>query len=212
MKLLLTSSGITKKSIAEALIELTNKLPGQTKLAFIPTAANPETENKDWVINQYLNLWRYGYNWIDIVDPSAAEVDWKPRLEKVDIIYLSGGNTFYLLDQCRKTGFDKWLNENIKNKVYVGGSASSIIATPTIEVAGLPPGDENLPGLTDLAAFNWVNFEIEPHCDKDRFERVKKYAKLKPYPVYAIDDQTAIKVIDDKVDVVSEGSWEIFNS
>ena len=211
MKLLLTSSGITTDSIAQALSELTNKLAGQTKLAFIPTASNPESENKDWVINQYLNLWRYGYNWIDIVDPAANDVDWKDRLEKVDIIYLSGGNTFYLLDQCRKTGFDKWLNENLKDKVYVGGSASSIIATPTIEVASLPIGDKNLPGLTDLTAFGWVNFEIEPHCTKDRFATVKEYAATKSYPVYGIDDQTAIKVLDDKVDVISEGSWEVFN-
>lgn len=212
MKLLLTSAGVTKRSIAAALVELVGKPPGETKVGFVPTAANAEASNKDWLINQFLNLWRMGYNWIDVVDPSAAGIDWKARLQDVDMIYVSGGNTFHLLDQCRKTGFDTWLGKNLKDKVYVGGSASSIIVTPTIEIASLPIGDENLPGLTDLTGFTWVNFEIEPHCDKDRFAVVEKYAASKPYPVYAIDDLTAIKVIDGKVEVISDGSWQVFNA
>ena len=212
MKLLLTSAGITKRTIAETLAELVGKSPGETKVAFIPTAANIEGGNKDWLVNQFLNLWRFGYNWIDVVDPTAAGVNWQSRLQEVDVIFLSGGNTFHLLDQCRKTGLDKWLNENLEGKVYVGGSASSIIATPTIEVASIPPGDENLSGITDLTGFQWVNFEIEPHCTTDRFAVVEKYASKKSYPVYAIDDQTAIKVVDNKAEVVSEGSWQVFNS
>ncbi|HUD10283.1 MAG TPA: Type 1 glutamine amidotransferase-like domain-containing protein [Candidatus Saccharimonadales bacterium] len=212
MKLLLTSSGISKRSVAAALVELVGKSPGETKVGFVPTAANIEGYNKDWLINQFMNLWRYGYNWIDIVDPTAAGVDWKARLQAVDVICVSGGNTFHLLDQCRKIGFDTWLTENLHDKVYVGGSASSIIATPTIEVASLPPGDRNIPGLKDLKGFGWVNFEIEPHCDMNRFEAMEKYAATKTHPVYAIDDQTAIKVIDGKVEVISEGTWKVFNA
>ena len=211
MKLLLTSAGISKRSIANALIEMVGKPAGETKVGFVPTAANAQEGNKDWVINQFLNFWRYGFNWIDIVDPSAADVDWRARLAEVDVIYLSGGNTFHLLDQFRKTGFDKWLNENLGDKVYVGGSASTIIVTPTLEVANIPPGDPNLPGLKDITGLGWVNFEIEPHCDNDRFAVVEQYASGKPHPVYAIDDQTAIKVIDGQVEVVSEGSWQVFN-
>jgi dipeptidase E len=210
MKLLLTSSGITKQAIADALVALTGKPAGETKIAFVPTAANPEGGNKDWFVNQFLNLWRFGYHWIDIVDPTAPGVDWKARLLDVDVIFLSGGNTFYLLDQFRKIGFAKWIQENLGDRVYVGASASTVIATPTIEVASLPEGDANLPGLTDLTGFNWVDFEIEPHCDKDRFAVVEKYAAAKPYPVYAIDDQTALKVVDSKVDVISEGTWQVF--
>ncbi len=210
MKLLLTSAGISKRSIANVLASLVSKPAGETKVGFVPTAANAEASNKDWFINQFLGLWRFGYNWIDVIDPSAAGIDWKARLQDVDIIYVSGGNTFHLLDQCRKTGFDIWLTENLNNKVYVGGSASSIITTPTIELAGMPPGDENLPGLTDLTGFGWVNFEIEPHCDEDRFALVEKYAESKSHPVYAIDDQTAIKVVNGQVEVISEGTWKLY--
>lgn len=75
MKLLLTSSGIDNRTIAEALQELTGKSPSEIKIGFVPIAINAEQGNKDWAINQFLKLWRHGYNWIDIVDPSAAGVD-----------------------------------------------------------------------------------------------------------------------------------------
>lgn len=211
MKLLLTSGGIGKRSIAGALQDLTGKQPSEVKVAMIPTAANAERGNKDWVVRQFLDLWRFGYNWVDIVDPSAANVDWRARLEDADVVHLSGGNTFHLLDQCRKTGFDTWLTDNLDTKIYVGGSASSIIATPTIEIASLPYGDENLPGLTGLSGFNWVNFEIAPHCDQTSLEAIEAYAKGRRYPVYALDDQSAIKVENGNVEVISEGYWKIFN-
>lgn len=212
MKLLLTSSGLSKRAGAKALNELVGKPPSETKVGYIPIAANVEEGNKDWYINQFLNFWRFGYNNIDIVDPSAADVNWRQRLADVDVIFMSGGNTFHLLNQIRMTGFDKWLNDNKETKVYVGVSAGTIVMTPTIEVGGLEPGaDPNLPGITNLTGMGWVNFEIEPHCDMNRFGVVEEYAKTRSNPVYAIDDQTAIKVVDDEVEVVSEGSWKVFN-
>ncbi|PLS80773.1 hypothetical protein CYG49_04065, partial [Candidatus Saccharibacteria bacterium] len=123
MKLLLTSSGLANRTIVNAFNEMVGKSPSDTKIAFIPTAAHGEKGNKDWVINQMLNLWRRGYNWIDIVDPSVAGIDWCSRLDEADVICMSGGNTFYLLDQARKTGFADWLRQNLESKVYVGGSA-----------------------------------------------------------------------------------------
>ncbi len=212
MKLLLTSAGVTKRTIAESLIELVGKKPSETKIGYIPIAANVEEGNKDWYINQFLNFWRYGYSWIDVVDPTAADVDWETRLADVDVIFVSGGNTFHLLNQLRKTGFDKWLNENLSSKVYVGVSAGTIVATPTIDIASTPPGDPNLPGITDLTGLAWVDFEVEPHCDKDRFTEVEAYAKKRNHSVYAIDDQSAIMVDGDKVEVVSEGSWQKYNA
>ena len=116
MKLLLTSAGITNRSIAAALQDLTGKQPQESKVGFIPIAANVEGRNKDWYINQFLNLWRHGFNWIDIVDPTAADVDWEKRLEEVNVVFLSGGNTFHLLNQVHKTGFDKWLVKNLNTK------------------------------------------------------------------------------------------------
>lgn len=212
MKLLLTSAGVNKRSIAAALDELVGRPKSEVKVGFIPTAANAEEGNKDWLISQFLNLWRNGYTWIDVVDFSADGVDWQTRLADADVLYLSGGNTFHLLDQARKTGFADWLRKNLDRKVYVGGSASTILVTPSIEVAAMEPGDPNLPGLTDLTGLGLVDFEVEPHCDMMRFDIVEKYAAGRPNPVYAIDDQTAIKVVDDRVEVVSEGFWKLFKA
>jgi dipeptidase E len=214
MKLLLTSGGISNRSIAAAFNELVAKTPSEVKIGYIPTAANAEAGNKDWVINDFINFWRYGYKWIDIIDPSAASVDWKNRLADVDVIMPSGGNTFHLLDQVRKSGFGDWLKENLKNKVYVGGSASSILMGPTIGTAGGlgTRGDENLPKLADLTGLNLVNFEIAPHLPVwISFDQVKDYATKNSKKVYALDDQSAVKIVDGKVEVVSEGQWELFN-
>jgi dipeptidase E len=211
MKLLLTSAGLSHKVIGRALQQLVGRPASETTVAFITTAAHAEGGNQHWVIRQLVDLWQYGFSWIDIVDPSADGVDWRSRLAEVDVLYLTGGNTFHLLDQVRKTGFDNWLRENIEKKVYVGGSASTILMTPTIAVAGLEPGDENLPGLTDLTGLGYVDFEIEPHCNVARLEAVKAYADTTANPIYAIDDTTAIQVVDGKVTVVSGGSWKLYD-
>lgn len=211
MKLLLTSAGLTNDSIKDALVSLLKKTPRSTKIGFIPTAANAEGGSKDWFLAQFDNLRKYGYTNIDIIDPSASGVDWRTRVREVDVIFVGSGNTFHLLDQFRKTGFDRWLIQAGRDKVYVGVSAGSIIATPTIEIASMPPGDANLPDLKNLRALRLVNFELEPHCDHGRFASVEYYAKSRSNDVYALDDKSAIKVEGDKVEVVSEGKWKLYS-
>ena len=206
MKLLLTSSGLSKRDIGVALQEMVAKAPSECKVGFIPTAANVEPYNKDWLIGQFLQLQRYGFYQIDIIDISADGVDWRTRLADVDVLWLSGGNTFHLLDQVRKTGFDTWLKENIESKVYVGGSASTILMTPSIEIAS--PIDSNEIGLTDLTGLHYVDFEINVHCDEASMNETAEYAKSRPNDVYALDDLSAIKVVDGAVEVISGGTWK----
>lgn len=210
MKLLLTSSGISKRQIGRALYSMVDKPASECRVGFIPTAANVEPTIKGWLVGQLNQLQRYGFYQIDIVDISADGVDWRARLENCDILWLSGGNTFHLLDQVRKTGFDKWLKENIEHKVYVGGSASSILMTPTIAVADLEPGDENIPNITDLTGLGYVDFEIQPHCDQTQMLEMADYAKATKNSVYAIDDLTAIKVVGGEVEVISGGTWKLY--
>jgi dipeptidase E len=211
MKLLLTSAGIVNDSIAQSLFALVDKKPADIKLAFIPTAANIQEGNKaPWLFRQYEDLRQLGIGWIDMVDFADADVDWQSRLDECDAFYLTGGNTFYLLDQIRKQGFDKYLEKTHKDKVYIGGSASSITMTPTIDVATILPADPNLTGITDLTGLGYVDFEIEPHCDTARFIMIKEFAALNNKKIYAIDDQTAIQVIDGSIEVISEGDWQLF--
>lgn len=211
MKLLLTSSGLSKRAIAASLESLVGKLPSDTKVGLIPTAANVEPGNKDWVIHMYLQLWRFGYKWIDIIDPTAADVDWRSRLTDVDVVFVGGGNTYYLLDQCRKTGFGDWLRSHIDTKVYVGGSAGSIIATPNIDLAGIY-GDPNDIGIEDTSGFAWIDQELMVHCTKDTFGSMKDYASRSSHDLYAIDDLSALEVVDGEVRVISEGMWEFYKA
>jgi len=211
MKLLLTSAGITNQSIADTLLDLVGKSAAETKIVVIPTAGNVEPDTKDWYLGQFANLQKHGYQWIDIVDPSASGVEWKERLKVADVVFVSGGNTFHLLDQLRKTGLDKWLTDKLDRIVYVGASAGSIITGPTIGISGVEPADPNLPGLKDLTGLGWVDFEISPHSPDDiSYESNQAYAKTASHKLYAIDDATAIKVVDDVVEVISEGRYKEF--
>ncbi|MFH1694717.1 MAG: Type 1 glutamine amidotransferase-like domain-containing protein [Patescibacteria group bacterium] len=212
MKLLLASAGITNQSIADTLVGLVGKSAKESKIGFVSTAVNVQEGNKDWYITQLTNLQKYGFSWIDMIDISVPGVDWKDRLASVDVIVVSGGNTFYLLDQVRKTKFDEWLKGVLNEKVYVGISAGSILMTPTIAVSSVEPGDKNTPELTDVSGLGYVDFEVSPHVpDYISYESVEEYVAKTKKPLYAIDDQTAIKVVDGKIDVVSEGKWNKYN-
>ena len=211
MKLLLTSAGIMNQTLAEGLISLLEVPLHEVKIGFIPTAANVEEGNKDWFIDQITNLQKYGFNWIDIIDISVPSVDWQDRLESVDVVCISGGNTFYLLDQVRRTKFDVWLEKNKNSKIYLGMSAGSIIMTPTIAVASVDNGDINFDGLKNLQGLNFVDFEISPHTPENVSHIAnKKYLKTSKNKLYAIDNETGIKILSGNVEVLSEGQWLLY--
>lgn len=210
MKLLLTSAGLTTQAIANKLFELIGD--NDKRVGFITTAANVEPGNKDWYINQIFNLQRYGFDWIDFIDPSAAGVDWEARLNEVRVVFVSGGNTFHLLDQARKTGFGNWLEQHLENIVYVGVSAGSIVMTPSIGIASVDGGDENLANITDLKGFNFVNFEVSPHTpEMVSVAANETYARSIENKLYAYNDRSALCVIDGKLEIVNDGQYWEFN-
>jgi hypothetical protein len=130
MKLLLTSAGVTNQSIADSLVKLVGKPINDIKIGFIPTAVDVWYGTIYWYLEQFSNLYKYGFKSVFIVDPSANGVDYKLALKDVDVILVGGGNTFHLLNQVRLTGFGEWLKTVLDNKVYMGISAGSILATP----------------------------------------------------------------------------------
>ena len=128
MKLLLTSGGITNKSIANALFDLVGKKPEDTSLVFIPTASNVEKGDKDWFINDLVNLKNLNLKEIDIADISAIDKKlWLPRMEDADVLFFEGGNSYHLMEWLNKSGLAQILPELLKTKVYVGLSAGSMV-------------------------------------------------------------------------------------
>jgi dipeptidase E len=218
MKLLLTSSGLTNKTIAKALSDLVGLPNEKIHIVFIPTAADVEEGGKEWLINDLSNIKKQNYGSIDIVDISALPKDtWLPRIKKANIIFVGGGNTFYLMSWLKKSGLGEMLPELLKTRVYVGISAGSIAATVNLRMSTSQKSySERVFPLKDDKGLGFVNFHVRPHLNSKKFPKLRvKYigeiAKGLPEPVYAIDDDTAIMVDGGKVKVVSEGKWKKFN-
>ena len=218
MKLLLTSAGFTNKSISDALFKLANRPFSKLKLVFIPTAANVETGGKEWLITDLQNCLKLGFAKIDIVDIAAVPKNiWLPQLEEADVIMFGGGNTFYLMEQLKRTKLDKLLPKMLRSKIYVGISAGSMIAGKGLSLAS----DailyyENVGQLKEYGALNFVDLSIRPHYNSSFFPMVTdkvliKMAKGMAEPIYALDDNSAIVVDGAKLTVVSQGKWRKFN-
>lgn len=212
MKLLLTSAGLTNQELKKTFISLLTKNSEENTVVFITTASNPE-KNKNYVGEDVNNLKQTGINNIlpiDVADKNKHE--WIDKLQKADVIWVEGGNTYYLLDQFRKSGLINNFKEIIGDKLYVGVSAGSILVTPTIAISGVEPADFNIVNLKDLTGLSWVDFEVSPHTpDVVPYANVETYAKTSNLKIYAYDDGTGILVSEDKVEVVGKKNYKVFN-
>jgi len=214
MKLLLTSSGLTNNSIVNALTELTQKFPEETNIVFIPTASNVELGNKDWLIDDLINLKKQKFKSIEIADISAVGVDiWKPILERSDVLYFEGGNSYHLMRWLNKSGLFKLLPDLLKSKVYVGASAGSMVASPDLSLKlSQAIYEEDLLENKELEGLNFIDFYFLPHLNSEFFkkarkENIEKIEKELGRSIYALEDNSALKVIDKNIQVVSEGDW-----
>lgn len=214
-KLLLTSAGLTNQSIVTALETLMGKSAKGVPLAFIPTAANVQPGEKDWLIEDLVNTQKAGFL-VDIVDISAlTQEQWQPRLESAEVLLFGGGNTRHLMHWITKSGLASQLPALLETRTYVGTSAGSCIAGPTVH----NPVQELLGEEYELditAGLNLVNFHFMPHFNSQYFPKITKgnIATASGYlqeKVYAVDDQSALVVDGDSVKVVSEGMVQIFN-
>jgi len=218
MKLLLTSGGITNKSIAKALFDLVGKKPEDTTLCFVPTAATVEMGDKDWFINDLKNIDKQGFKSVSIVDIGAVlESIWKPQMEEADVLFFSGGNTYHLMEWINKSGLINLLPEFLKTKVWVGISAGSMVTNPDLAAKiSQAVYQEDFDKIGEVAGLNYVNFYTLPHLNSPYFpdlveKNIANLAKIIPKKIYALDDQSALKIIDGKVEIISKGKYLIFN-
>ena len=142
--------------------------------------------------------------------PSLGEERWVPWIRDADVLLVNGGDALYLCHWMRQSGLADLL-PTLHETVWVGFSAGSMVLTPRIGedfVGWKPPtGDDRTLGV--------VNFSIFPHVDhpalpENTMAAAEKWAADISGPAYAIDDETAIKVVDGTVDLVSEGHWKLF--
>ncbi len=200
MKLFLTSSGISHENEKE-FRELLGKDPAGLKVAFIPTAANGElgeflttiiTQNiPSWFIKDrdILNYLKMDVSFINLEELNESNVI--ETFAPYDVILMYGGNTFFLMYHINRSGFRKYIDEILKDKVYVGVSAGSIVAGPDISLAGWGGADANNIGLTDTSGLGLINFTIQPHWKGNKFEEAKDY----PFEVKYLKDGQALAII-----------------
>jgi dipeptidase E len=227
MKLLLTSGGITNKTIASSLRKLLGKPFNKSKLVFIPTAANISPGDKDWLINDLNNCRELGFKEIDIlnIDATPQEKIWRPCIESADVMLFGGGNTFYLLRWLKKSGLAKALPKLLKTKVYAGISAGSIAAAPNLSLSSgrnydlfkIYYEDEAKESPAVTKGLGLVDFHIRPHFNSPHFPHaraayISEIAKKTKEAIYAIDDNSAVEVVDGKIKVTSEGKYLTFNT
>jgi len=220
MKLLLTSGGVTNTSIRAALVELLGKPIADSRAVCIPTAmyghpmAGPGVKAWQFISGTSENpMVELGWKSVGVLEltalPSIDDERWVPMVRETDVLLVAGGDALYLCHWMRQSGLADLL-PTLNETVWVGLSAGSMVMTPRIGedfVQWRPPaGDDTTLGVVD--------FSICPHVAQDGRQGnsmafAERWAAGLGAPAYAIDDQTAIKVVDGTVEVVSDGHWKL---
>jgi dipeptidase E len=219
MKLLLTAAGIKNASIHEALVELLGKPTAESDALCIPTGlyghpmAGPHQAWK-CISGRETGTPTVGLGWnsVGVLEltalPSLDEERWVPLLHDSDVLLVEGGDAAYLCHWVRASGLVDLL-PSLHDTVWVGVSAGSMVMTPRVGADFVnwhsPAGDTTL-GVVDFSIFPHVD---NPDLPWNTMAEAERWAAGLSNPAYAIDDETAIKVADDTVDVVSEGHWKL---
>jgi dipeptidase E len=221
VKLLLTSAGIRNASIRDALLDLLGKPISESSALCIPTASYAQAihgPGRAWNFisgrepqTPMVELgWKTMGNLELTALPSVPRDSWVPLVQGTDVLLVNGGDPMFLHHWMRESGVAD-LIPSLERTVYVGLSAGSMVMTPRIGedfVSWKPAtgGDETL-GIVDFSIFPHVD---HPEMPDNNMANAEKWAAGMSQPCYAIDDETAIKVVDGTVEVISEGHWRLF--
>jgi len=222
MKLLLTSAGIKNASIHDALVGLLGKPIAESDALCIPTAGYGHPQVTPAGAWRFISgreprcpMTELGWKSLGVLEltalPSIDKERWVPWVQETDALLVNGGDALYLAHWMRESGLAELL-PSLDETVWAGLSAGSMVMTPRIgeDFMGWKPltgGDEAL-GVVDFSIFPHVD---HPELPENTMAAAERWAADIPGPAYAIDDDTAIKVTDGTVEVVSEGHWKLFS-
>ena len=223
MKLLLTSAGIRNASIRDALVDLLGKPIADSNALCLPTAGYGHPQGSPGGAWRFISgreprtpMTELGWKSVGVLEltalPSLDEERWVSWVRAADVLLVNGGDALYLAYWMRQSGLADLL-PSLPETVWVGLSAGSMVMTPRIGadfVGWTPPtgGDETL-GIVDFSICPHVNGEGMPG---NTMAEAESWAAGISGPAYAIDDETAFKVVDGTVEVISEGHWTLFNA
>jgi dipeptidase E len=220
MRLLLTSAGIKNTSIHAALVDLLGKPVAESNALCIPTAGYGHPMSGPGSAWRFISgqadtpMCELGWKSLGVLEltalPSIGEERWVPWVREADVLLVNGGDALYLCHWMRQSGLADLL-PSLRETVWVGLSAGSMVMTPRIGedfVEWKPPtGSDSTLGIVDFSIFPHLDHELLP---ENTMADAERWAAGLAGPAYAIDDETAIKVTDGTVEVVSEGRWKLF--
>lgn len=219
MKLLLTDAGIQNPTIERALLDMLGKPIAECDALAITTAsyahpfAGPKRAWNFITGIDDLPMTDLGWKSVGVLEltalPSLNRDLWVPLFMQTDVLLVNGGETMYLAHWIRESGLFDLLPD--WPGVWVGLSAGSLVMTPRIGKRFVFWPER----YADDTGLGVVDFVIFPHVDSPgmpdfTMADAEAWAAAMPRPAYAIDAQTAIKVVDGAVEVVSEGNWRLF--
>jgi len=218
MRFLLTSAGVRNTSIHDALVDLLGKPIADSKALCIPTAGYGHPQGSPDGAWRFISgreprcpMCELGWKSLGVLEltalPSIDEDRWVPWVRETDVLLVNGGDALYLCRWMRESGLADLL-PSLDETVWVGLSAGSMVMTPRI-------GEDFVytkPASGDDSTLGIVDFSIFPHLGyaENTMAAAEKWAAEIAGPAYAIDDESAIRVTDGTVDVVSEGHWRLF--
>jgi dipeptidase E len=221
MRLLLTSAGIKNASIHDALVELLGKPIVDSAALCIPTAAYGSSYSTPAGPWRFISgrsdqpMTELGWRSLGVLEltalPSMGSDRWVQWVREADALLVNGGDALYLCHWMQESGLADIL-PSLHDTVWVGFSAGSMVMTPRIGedfVGWKPPsgGDETL-GVVDFSIFPHVD---HPNLPENTMAEAARWAACLSNAAYAIDDDTAIRIVDDAVEIVSEGHWKLFS-
>jgi dipeptidase E len=218
MKLLLTSGGVTNASIHAALVRLLGKPVAECRALCVPTAqwghpmCGPATVQGFVAAGpRFRHLSGLGWGSLGVLEltalPSIGPQRWVPWVQEADVLLVDGGDATYLCHWMRESGLDALL-PSMPDLVWVGVSAGSMVLTPRIGTVFV-----EWPAAQDDRTLGLVDFSLFPHLDAfptNTLDIAERWAADIGAPAYAIDEQTAIMVVDGSTEVISEGHWTRF--
>jgi dipeptidase E len=207
-------------SINNALVELLGKPIAESDALCIPTGSYGSPYGSPGGAWRFISgqsnqpMCELGWKSLGVLEltalPSIDAERWVPWVRETDVLLVSGGDAPYLGHWMRQSGLAD-LVPSLGETVYAGFSAGSMVLTPRVgeDFVGWksPTGSDETLGIVDFSIFPHLD---HPDLPDNAMAEAERWASGIPNPAYAIDDDTAIKVTDGTVEVVSEGHWKLF--
>lgn len=192
--------------VSNLLLPLLPKNPKELKLAFIPTASDLY-KFKPWFYGDKIKLKLMGFNIVEVDIKNKTKEQLLDELKEIDVIFVSGGNSYYLLEKVQKSGFNDVVKKLVKKGViYIGSSAGSVLVCPTIQhIENLD--DKTKAKLTSYKGIGLVDFLILPHYKEHKyikmFQKIIDKWKNKKYKIQMLTNKQVMIVKDNDTRIVS---------